>query len=147
VRNCSRLKYGKCLSPVNPQPEENFSKHPMRKDGKRSHCKTCGKNESHLFRVKNPEYSRSWAENNQDKKKAAHQNYRYRKFKKNECELCRFMAVDMCQLDVDHIDGDHLNDDPLNLQTLCANCHRLKSRLAGDVGRPKLIKGGLKCQR
>jgi 5-methylcytosine-specific restriction endonuclease McrA len=35
-------------------------------------------------------------------------------------------------LDVDHIDGDRFNNDPANLQTLCANCHRLKTHLAGD---------------
>ena len=33
----------------------------------------------------------------------------------------------MCQLDVDHIDGNHNNDEEVNLQTLCANCHRLKT--------------------
>jgi 5-methylcytosine-specific restriction endonuclease McrA len=31
------------------------------------------------------------------------------------------------QLDVDHIDGNHRNNNPENLQTLCANCHRLKT--------------------
>jgi 5-methylcytosine-specific restriction endonuclease McrA len=37
-----------------------------------------------------------------------------------------------CQLDVDHIDGDHDNNDPENLQTLCANCHRLKTQIQKD---------------
>jgi 5-methylcytosine-specific restriction endonuclease McrA len=36
------------------------------------------------------------------------------------------------QLDVDHIDGNHANDDPSNLQTLCANCHRLKTQVNAD---------------
>ena len=44
------------------------------------------------------------------------------------CERCGFVPEHSCQLDVDHIDGDHDNDAPDNLQTLCANCHRLKSR-------------------
>jgi 5-methylcytosine-specific restriction endonuclease McrA len=28
---------------------------------------------------------------------------------------------------VDHIDGNHSNNDPANLQTLCKNCHSLKT--------------------
>ncbi len=48
--------------------------------------------------------------------------------KKNTfCEYCGFVALRSCQLDVDHIDGDHNNNDANNLQTLCANCHRLKT--------------------
>jgi len=54
-------------------------------------------------------------------------NRRYRKAKKDTCERCAFVAEHPCQLDVDHIDGDHSNNRPSNLQTLCANCHRLKS--------------------
>jgi 5-methylcytosine-specific restriction endonuclease McrA len=51
------------------------------------------------------------------------------------CSFCGFVPVHMCQLDVDHIDGNHANNDPLNLQTLCANCHRLKTQLQRDWGR------------
>ena len=51
----------------------------------------------------------------------------YRKHVKSRCEKCGFEPEHICQLDVDHIDGDHSNNDPLNLQTLCANCHRLKT--------------------
>jgi HNH endonuclease len=47
-------------------------------------------------------------------------------YKKAHCERCGFQGHP-CQLDVDHIDGDHTNDTPENYQTLCANCHRLKS--------------------
>lgn len=56
----------------------------------------------------------------------------YRDFKKGFCEICQFVAVHPCQLDVDHIDGDRNNNEPKNLQTLCANCHRLKTQLNGD---------------
>jgi hypothetical protein len=52
--------------------------------------------------------------------------------KLDHCELCGFVALNKCQLDVDHIDGDHSNDSPDNLQTLCANCHRLKTWLNQD---------------
>lgn len=48
-------------------------------------------------------------------------------YKKDSCEKCGFLAEHSCQLDVDHIDGNKKNNDPYNLQTLCANCHRLKT--------------------
>lgn len=48
-------------------------------------------------------------------------------FKKDSCERCGFIPEHTSQLDVDHIDGNNQNNDPKNLQTLCANCHRLKT--------------------
>lgn len=51
----------------------------------------------------------------------------YRNHKKFKCEWCGFIPEHKCQLDVDHIDGNHSNNNLSNLQTLCANCHRLKS--------------------
>jgi hypothetical protein len=56
-------------------------------------------------------------------------NRPYRKHIKEQCKECSFVPQHSCQLDVDHIDGNHLNNDPSNLQTLCANCHRLKTYL------------------
>ena len=50
--------------------------------------------------------------------------------KKDKCEFCNFIPIDLCQLDVDHIDGNHKNNNIENLQTLCANCHRLKTKLS-----------------
>ena len=52
--------------------------------------------------------------------------------KGNICSLCGFIPVHRVQLDIDHIDGNPSNNDPLNLQTLCANCHRLKTKLNKD---------------
>jgi len=43
------------------------------------------------------------------------------------CEVCGFIPVNRCQLDLDHVDGNRHNDDVKNLQTICANCHRLKT--------------------
>lgn len=52
----------------------------------------------------------------------------YRKFKKEVCEVCGFVPEDRCQLDVHHMDGDKKNNEEDNLQTLCANCHRLEHK-------------------
>ena len=59
-------------------------------------------------------------------------SYPYRKYKKDYCQNCGFLAANPCQLDVDHIDGNNKNNEPSNLQTLCANCHRYKTFLKQD---------------
>lgn len=51
----------------------------------------------------------------------------YRKFLKDKCDFCGFIPIHNCQLDVDHKDGNNKNNEVANLQTLCANCHRLKT--------------------
>lgn len=60
-------------------------------------------------------------------KKRDARNRPYKVYKQLVCIRCKFIPEHPCQLDVDHIDGDHYNNDPDNLQTLCANCHRLKT--------------------
>lgn len=50
-----------------------------------------------------------------------------RHLKTDTCARCGFVAQALSQMDLDHIDGDRSNHDPDNMQTLCANCHRLKS--------------------
>lgn len=55
-----------------------------------------------------------------------------KKHLKDSCEKCGFKAVHRCQLDIDHKDGNNANDAPENLQTLCANCHRLKTFRESD---------------
>lgn len=56
----------------------------------------------------------------------------YLAHKKGYCEKCGFIPQHSCQLDVDHKDGDHSNNHIDNLQTLCANCHRLKTHQNRD---------------
>ena len=58
-----------------------------------------------------------------------------RKQKKDHCERCGFIPEDKCQLDVDHINMDPSNNKQKNLITLCANCHRLKTKIEGDLKR------------
>jgi hypothetical protein len=47
-------------------------------------------------------------------------------FKFGTCDRCGFVPEHPQQLDIHHRDGNRLNNDPANLQTLCANCHRLQ---------------------
>lgn len=47
--------------------------------------------------------------------------------KKEYCEKCGFQAEHECQLTVDHIDGNRYNNEISNWQTLCHNCHALKT--------------------
>lgn len=65
-------------------------------------------------------------------KRGCGQTRKYKKFKGNKCSNCGFVAIHSCQLDVDHIDGNHKNNSIENLQTLCANCHRLKTFINKD---------------
>lgn len=100
--------------------EEDFTSRMNR--GKRvlySWCRTC-----------NIKHVKEWQLKNRERAtKSIHLRTRpYLIHRKKYCERCGFIAVHECQLDVDHIDDNHENDDPSNLMTLCANCHRLKSR-------------------
>lgn len=52
---------------------------------------------------------------------------KYRIHVKETCERCGFIPEDLCQLDVHHLNGDHSDNGLENLQTICANCHRLES--------------------
>ncbi|MEK7112819.1 MAG: HNH endonuclease [Patescibacteria group bacterium] len=67
----------------------------------------------------------------------------YQKYRKSNCEKCGFIPIQFCQLEVDHIDGNHKNNSIENLQTLCANCHRLKSFLNGEFPYNRNLKRSL----
>ena len=56
----------------------------------------------------------------------------YRQHMADVCAFCGFKPVDICQLSVDHINGNHDDNRPSNLQTLCLNCHSLKTKVSGD---------------
>lgn len=96
----------------------------MARGGKRPVCE-CGKPVRSKGRTVNG--SRLW-----DRKCAVCRWGTYTRYKKDYCESCGFVAIHRVQLDVDHIDGNHTNNEPSNLQTLCANCHRLKTQLNND---------------
>jgi hypothetical protein len=60
--------------------------------------------------------------------------------KKTYCEntdgrlgfTCTTTIIFSGQLELDHIDGDHVNNIPENVQTLCKDCHAVKSWKNGD---------------
>ena len=81
--------------------------------------------------------------------------WRYRKYRLEYCEnidsrlgfKCTTTILDTnYQLDVDHIDENKHNDNPKNLQTLCACCHRLKTKYyrTNDTEKLKLMKEQIK---
>ena len=45
---------------------------------------------------------------------------------------CDATIINECQLEMDHIDGDRFNNVPENVQTLCRNCHAIKTKMFGD---------------
>ncbi len=72
----------------------------------------------------------------------------YHQFRADRCEACGFEPVHISQLDVHHVNGNHADNAPSNLETLCANCHRLRTweesvRLAKERARQGLRHGGI----
>ena len=59
----------------------------------------------------------------------------YKQFRKTYCEntdgrlgyICTATIINEGQLDADHINGDPSDNREENIQTLCANCHRVKT--------------------
>ncbi len=88
MKSCCRVKTGLCVSKLNPQPPENFSKDRKRPDGLTPHCKSCLK----LFRDENKEQRnatiKKWRENNPGKL----QKYRKDSAQKN-CERMKQWRV------------------------------------------------------
>src|ERR1017187_18222 len=117
MKQCTKCKESKDLSLY------NRNKNPP--DGLTWWCKACC-----LLKVK--DYKKKHKAEIREYKKSYVKRTTYRVHKQGTCVSCNFVAIHACQLDVDHIDGNHSNNDPANLQTLCANCHRLKSFLNRD---------------
>jgi len=112
-------------------------------------------------------YYRKWCQTHYDQRKAnnagfsnileyQHAKHPYLFNRKSYCEnndgsrglgfTCTATIVWSGQLDVDHIDENPSNNHPLNLQTLCKNCHAVKTNLfVKQFGRtPGRIALGLK---
>lgn len=119
-----------CTKCLQTKSEEDFE-FDYRKEGRRkSRCREC------LLEYARRQALRYYKENTEDRKEYAREAWKckgYRKYKKAACEHCNFVAIHPCQLDVDHIDGNHKNNNINNLQTLCSNCHRLKTFVNRDM--------------
>ena len=67
-------------------------------------------------------------------------NWVYKQHRLNYCEnidgrlgfKCTTTIVMSAQLTIDHIDANRENDELSNLQTLCACCHAVKTKINGD---------------
>lgn len=78
-------------------------------------------------------------------------DWEYKKYRKTYCEnndgrlgfVCTATilpdySADM--LDADHVNNNHNDNRKVNLQTLCANCHRVKTKLFGHLTNLNYIK-------
>ena len=79
----------------------------------------------------------------------------YKKYRLEYCEnidgrlgfKCTTTIIDTAyQLEVDHIDENNNNDNPKNLQTLCACCHRMKTKYyrTNDIKKLKFMNEQIK---
>lgn len=100
---------------------------PEKKNKKGNRCSVCK-----IYSVRNMGKKKNGTERYGNKCDNCHQR-KYSLEKKMYCENCGFKALHRAQLDVDHIDENHKNNSPENLQTLCPNCHRLKSLIARGI--------------
>jgi 5-methylcytosine-specific restriction endonuclease McrA len=99
---------------------------------RRAICSVCGPTKIKIRTKKNSTPAGRFRCRTVYKRNIQKNQYPYTIHKKDTCEHCGFVPEHSSQLDVDHIDGDGRNNDPANLQTLCANCHRLKTHLNND---------------
>ena len=96
-------------------------------DTRRAICSICGPTKIKTRDKSNSTLAGQYRCKTVYKRNIQKSQYPYTLHKKDTCLHCGFIPEHSSQLDVDHIDGDRWNNDPSNLQTLCANCHRLKT--------------------
>ena len=95
-------------------------------------CSICGLVRIKLRDAKKKKLNSKWRCGTVHRAANVRFKYPYKLYKKDKCEHCGFIPEHISQLDVDHIDGNKKNNDANNLQTLCSNCHRLKTFLNKD---------------
>jgi hypothetical protein len=121
------------------------------KDGKQGKCKVCMNAATAAWYAANPDVNKAKGKaqrkrenSSEDRRLQALERRRAWREKKaaaskdDKCRRCGFVPEDLCQLTVDHIDRDHSNNDKDNLQTLCGNCHYLKTKV--EMTTPEKLK-------
>ena len=114
----------KCIRCNEEKEMAEFYKHPMTKDGLQGRCKSCFKEDS-KFHHKNWVMTAKGRDYVRSKKNLGKRPYLIHR--EDKCRRCGFVPENNCQLTVDHIDKNRKNNSVGNLQTLCHNCHNLKS--------------------
>lgn len=118
-----------CIDCKSEKSLEGFYNQRGNKDGKQGFCKDCGRLRANRWYA---------AKRKKDGIPVRVKRVSYRDHLEDKCRRCKFVPEDKCQLTIDHIDRDHKNNDVSNLQTLCANCHYLKSKVE-QVSPEKLV--------
>ncbi len=95
------------------------------KESKTAYCSVCGLNAVVGYSFKGNYYWRCSKSGWKPEKWTIKKQKLYR-VRKNYCEICGFIAVHESQIDIHHKDHNHDNDEYSNLESQCANCHRLE---------------------
>lgn len=124
-----------CKKCQQAKPLTEFYAQPANKDGRQGTCKKCMGARTAKWYQDHPEAGRlqkrkrlSTPEGRRKHNLSVKMRQKpYIKYRADKCRRCGFVPENICQLTVDHIDSNHDNNDVTNLQTLCHNCHNLKS--------------------
>jgi hypothetical protein len=124
----------KCKDCCLEKPLDLFYEDKKNRDSRQGFCKDCSR-----LRV------RRWYAAHREKSKprknarvttskgemllGKNKNAKWRQHMEDKCRRCRFIPEDACQLTIDHIDRNKDNSNVSNLQTMCANCHNLKTKI------------------
>ncbi len=123
----------KCKDCSLEKPLDEFYKCKGTRDGRHGFCKDCSRlrvarwYEAH--RNNEPRKSARVSVSKSGMALGKNKNWKWRQHMEDKCRRCGFVSEDPCQLTVDHIDRNKKNCDVSNLQTLCACCHNLKTKV------------------
>lgn len=78
-------------------------------------------------KYKGKRYFKRWCEScRPDKDRGRRKVESHRRHMQMTCQRCGFEAMVKDQIDVHHKNGNHKDNSIENLESLCANCHRLE---------------------
>lgn len=149
----TKCKY--CDQPCKPRPDRPGKFFTMCEDHLREYVREKARESYDRHKEDRVQRARDWRKDNPDSYKESYERYeekpnvkeRKRKYMKtykrpwrehvgDHCERCGFIPEDLRQLDPHHIDENKNNNDPSNIETLCANCHRVVKHQPGRSKEP-----------